>query len=252
MKIPMSKRRDEKCLTLDLRGELPAEKFERAISAFFVLIREVTNKALSEKQRIRWTVTVRSGSAIVNAIPHFDADTERPAMEILHAVPSGIRSLESGVEEMPKLFTRDAVKAVRILGKLRGMKATDLTAIRIRSDSDKSVVTTKSVAVVDTLIGGQRQSYGAIEGKMQTITERGGFRFVIYDSLHDQRIDCFIDEELMEEAVRNFGKRVRVSGLVQFDRLGDPVSIKVTEIYVFRPNNELPSVREMRGIFKQA
>jgi hypothetical protein len=248
----MSKHNNGKCLSLDLRGELPAEKFERAISAFFTLIREVTNQALAAKQKIRWTVTVRSGSAIVNAIPHYTQDTEGQAMEILRAVPSGVRSLESGSEEMPKLFTRDAAKAVRTLGRLRGLTVTDLTGVRIRSDTEKSFVTTKSVAAVDTLIAGQRQDYGAIEGKMQTITERGGFRFVVYDSLHDHRIDCFIEEELMEEAVRNFSKRVRVSGLVQYDREGDPVSIKVTDIYAFRPNNELPSVKEMRGIFKQA
>lgn len=240
------------CLTLDLKGDLPIDKFEKAVLSFFDLIKEVTKEALHEKQRIRWTVTVRSGSALVNAIPHFDKDTATEALEILHAVPAGIRLLESGAEEMPTLFNREAVRAVKALGTLRGMKGKDVTGVVIRSGSEKSFVTSRSAATADSLIGGQRQTYGAIEGKMQTITERGGFRFVVYDSLHDRRVDCFIEEDLMDTALSNFRKRVRVSGLVQFDRFGDPVSIKATEIYVFRPNSDLPSVREMRGIFKEA
>jgi hypothetical protein len=248
----MPKHHPKDCLSLDLKGDLSLDKFEKAVAAFFDLIKEVTKEALTEKQRIRWTVTVRSGSAIVNAVPHFEESVADQAKQILRAVPAGIRALESGAQAMPKMFTREAVRAVKILGGLRGMKGNDVTDVRIRSASVKSRITTKSVAAVDAMIGGQRQSYGAIEGKMQTITERGGFRFVVYDSLHDHRVDCFIEEDLMEKAVSNFRKRVRVSGLVQYDRAGDPVSIKVTEIYVFRPNIELPSVHEMRGIFKEA
>lgn len=249
----MPKPHEKDFLSLDLKGDLPLDKFEKAVAAFFDLIKEVTREALTEDQRIRWTVTVRSGSATVNAIPHFDENSAPKARQILHAIPSGIRALERGVEAMPEMFTRAAVKDVKILGNIRGLRGEDVTDVRIRNGSIKSRVTTKSVAAVDALIGGQQQSYGAIEGKMQTITERGGFRFVVYDSLHDHRVDCFIEEEeLMEKAVSNFRKRVRVSGLVQYDRNGDPVSIKVTEIYVFRPNSELPSVNEMRGIFREA
>lgn len=247
----MAKSQSKDCLTIDLEGDLPLEKFERAVGAFFDLIKEVTREALLENQKIRWTVTVRAGSAILNAIPHYSEDVAAQAREILHAIPSGVKSIESGTEEIPKLFNREAVRAVKKLGGLQGLKPTDITAVKIRSGSEKASVTPKSVVVADSLIGGQRQSYGSIEGKMQTITDRDGFRFVVYDSLFDHRVDCFIDEELMEKAVGSFRKRVRVSGMVQYDRMGDPVSIKVDEIYSFRPNNELPSVREMIGILKK-
>ncbi len=205
----MAKSQSKDCLTLDLKGNLPLEKFEKAIVAFFDLIKEVTKAALKEKQKIHWTVTVRAGSASVNAIPHYEESVAPQA------------------------------------GK-------DITAVKIRSMSEKASVTPQMVVAADALITGQRQSYGSVEGKLQTITERGGFRFVVYDSLYDHRVDCFIDEELMNRAVASFGKRVRVSGLVQYDHFGDPVSIKVDELYVFRPNKELPSVHEMRGILKGA
>jgi hypothetical protein len=238
-------------LTLDLKGELPMDKFEKAIAAFFDLVKAVTTEALNENQHIRWTIAVRAGSAIVNAIPHYDPDIAEQAQEVLRAVPSGIRALERGAEEMPKYFTAEAVKAVRKLGTVRSISGEDVTQVGIRRGPDRSVVTTKSVAAADSLVGGQRQSYGSIEGKMRTITDLGGFKFVIYDSLFQRRVDCFIGEELMEKAIASFRQRVRVSGQVQSNRLGDPVSIKAVDIYVFRPNSELPSVHEMRGILRE-
>jgi len=247
----MERSQSKDCLTIDLEGDLPLEKFEKAVVAFFELIKEVTKEVLRENQQIRWTVTVRAGSAVLNAIPHYTEDLAAQAREILHAVPSGVKSIESGTEEIPKFFNREAVRAVKRLGSLQGLKPTDITAVKIRSGSEKAFVTPKSVVVADSLIGGQRQSYGSIEGKMQTITDRGSFRFVIYDSLFDHRVDCFIDEGLIDKAVGSFRMRVRASGMVQYDGMGDPVSIKVDEIYAFRPNSDLPSVREMIGIFKK-
>jgi hypothetical protein len=249
----MRKPQTKDCLTLDLKGKLPLEKFEKALVAFFDLIKEVTKAALKEKQKILWTITVRSGSATVNAIPHYEENVSAQAREILHAVPSGIKALEHGAKTMPPLFTRAAVRAVKTLGSVQDLRGDDVTSVRIRSLSAKALVTPKSATAAEALITGQRQSYGSIEGRLQTITERGGFRFVVYDSLYDHRVDCFIDEDLMAQAVASFGKRVRVSGLVQYDHFGDPVSIKVDEdIFTFPSNKDLPSVREMRGILKGA
>lgn len=242
----------KECLTLDLKGRLPLEKFEKAISAFFDLIKEVTREALNGKKKITWTVTVRSGSAMVNAIPHYEPDTASEARAILRAVPAGVRSIERGTKEMPALFNRDAIRAVKRLGTIQSLKRDDVTAVRIRGDLVKANITTKSANSADALMGGQHQAYGSIEGKMQTITDRDGFRFVVYDSLYDHRVDCFIEDDLVGEAIANFRKRVRVSGTVQYDQFGDPVSIKVNEVFPFPDNADLPSVSRMYGILKKA
>jgi hypothetical protein len=130
-----------KCLTLDLRGDLSLEKFEKAISAFFDLIKAVTSETVQDGRQFKWAVTVRSGSALVNAIPHYDEETEGAALDVLRAVPAGIRSLESGAKEPPRLFNQEAVKAVKELGSLRGLKSEDVTGVRIRSASERCVIT---------------------------------------------------------------------------------------------------------------
>ena len=164
----MRKPQTKDCLTLDLKGKLPLEKFEKALVAFFDLIKEVTKAALKEKQKILWTITVRSGSATVNAIPHYEENVSVQAREILRAVPSGIKALEHGAKTIPPLFTRAAIRAVKTLGSVQDLRGDDVTSVRIRSLSETALVTPKSATAAEALITGQRQSYGSIEGRLQT------------------------------------------------------------------------------------
>src|SRR5207247_3623177 len=111
---------------------------------------------------------------------------------------------------MPTWLAREAVEGVKALGSIQDLRGKAISAVKIRSMSEKASVTPQMVVAADALITGQRQSYGSVEGKLQTITERGGFRFVVYDSLYDHRVDCFIDEELMKRAIASFGKRLQL------------------------------------------
>ena len=58
------------------------------------------------------------------------------------------------------------------------------------------------------------KSVGAISGRVQTLSNRGGLRFNLYDVVHDRAIGCYLlqgQEELMREA---WGRRARVSGSI--------------------------------------
>ncbi len=70
-------------------------------------------------------------------------------------------------------------------------------------------------------------SIGAVVGRVQTLSNRGGLRFNLYDTIHDKAVSCYLQqgqEELMREV---WGKRVTVSGTVSRERhLGRPVAIR--------------------------
>jgi len=72
-------------------------------------------------------------------------------------------------------------------------------------------------------------AYGAIEGRIQTLTNRGGLRFTLYDLLYDKAVSCYVSEdsdskELLRDA---WGKLHRVEGLVSRDPdNGRPLSIR--------------------------
>ncbi|MBI2864015.1 MAG: hypothetical protein HYX94_05585 [Chloroflexi bacterium] len=62
------------------------------------------------------------------------------------------------------------------------------------------------------------KSYGAIEGRVQTITNRGGLRFDLCDTLHNNAVACYV-EEGKEALLREiWGKSVVVEGEISRDR----------------------------------
>ena len=70
-------------------------------------------------------------------------------------------------------------------------------------------------------------SIGAISGRVQTLSNRGGLRFNVYDTVHDKAVGCYLQlgqEELMREA---WGRRARVSGRVSREHdSGRPVAVR--------------------------
>ena len=70
-------------------------------------------------------------------------------------------------------------------------------------------------------------SIGAITGRVQTLSNRTGLRFNLYDTLHDRAVACYLaagQEELMREA---WGRRATVTGRVSRESAtGRPVAIR--------------------------
>ena len=70
-------------------------------------------------------------------------------------------------------------------------------------------------------------SIGAVTGRVQTLSNRGGLRFNLYDTVHDRAVACYLSsgqESLMREA---WGRLAMVSGRVSRDAsTGRPIAIR--------------------------
>ncbi|MGO8699749.1 MAG: hypothetical protein ACLQVY_18770 [Limisphaerales bacterium] len=248
-----SKRRPDNSVTLDFDGHLVTpEAFRRAVNAFVDLVREVSREISGSGPKLQWNISVASGSRLVIAKPVADPATRRIAREATIAIKNGIQRLEGGATTAPIHFTELALRATRELGALQDRDAKTIDYVRIRANGTTEEVTEKAVASAVTLVTGQHQALGCIEGKLQTISERGSFQFVVWDDLFDRGVCCFVDQEMMSEAVKYFGKRIAAFGIVQYDRDGRPVSIAVQRIKPFPEVTTLPPIKSLRGIFKKA
>lgn len=71
------------------------------------------------------------------------------------------------------------------------------------------------------------QAYGAVEGRVQTLTSCRALRFNLFDSLHDRTVSCYLQEGqegIMREA---WGRRASVEGLISREaQSGRPVAIR--------------------------
>jgi hypothetical protein len=70
-------------------------------------------------------------------------------------------------------------------------------------------------------------SLGGIQGRVQSLSNRGGLRFTVYDLLYDRAVGCYVAEG-KEELLRNiWGKLAVVEGMITRDPVnGRPLSIR--------------------------
>lgn len=69
--------------------------------------------------------------------------------------------------------------------------------------------------------------FGAVEGRVQTLSNRGGLRFTLYDLLYDKAVSCYLAEG-SEHMMRDvWGRVALVEGRVKRDPVsGRPVAVR--------------------------
>jgi len=238
-------------ITLDFDAALVSpDNLKKAVSSFVELLKSVSESAAEGGKKVKWNMSVRKGSCIIVATPVADSETVRSAQRVIQAIPDGLRLLDKGITVMPDYFNEKALRAARELASLQGPKG--LKYVKVKTSGKKLDIGQRSVISIDRILGGQHQSVGTIEGKLQTLTERGQLQFVVYDSLFDRGVNCFMTDDISQDAIAAFRKRVAVSGVIQYDQHCRPVSIKVDGIRVFKDDSDLPPIRDLRGILNRA
>ena len=239
-------------ITLRLHGKLiTPEDFRKAVQSFTDLILQVTEQISRTGKKPVWNMSVRKGSSVLVARPVPDVETIGRARETIKSVRNGIGLLEKGHADVPH-FTQKALIAARGLGELRA-KPTKLgiTIVEVgNGEGAKFPVTTRTVETVTKEVGAQKSAYGAIEGTLQTISNRAGFQFVVYEALTDRGVNCFVRPDMFRDAHAAFGKRVKVSGLIRYAKDGKPISIDVENVRVFKTIEEIGPIESFRGILK--
>ena len=74
----------------------------------------------------------------------------------------------------------------------------------------------------------------------------------VKDVLYKTAITCYLDDDLLGEALASFRKRVELSGLIHYRKNGAPISITVSAIDTLPNDDELPTAKDVLGIFKAA
>jgi hypothetical protein len=217
--------------TLVLNGNLPSSQFSAAIRHFDGLMRALTT-ATGPKKKIDWLVDSLEFED-TEADPYPTAkttlrgeDPDDTAVELVVKAYSNVgRALASGQEVAYSPPVRKAAQCLRSL--LNGK----IVAMRFETSVDEWTIASPTLQEPRVR---PLTAYGAIEGRVETLTRRRGLRFVLYDVHNDRAVSCYL-EKGREEMVRDvWGKRAIVEGLISRDPLtGRPTAIRrITAIVV--------------------
>jgi hypothetical protein len=197
------------------------------------------------KNAIHWSVKVRSGSAVIEAIPEPTGDPKIKQSLVSKSFITGLRVIEEGVKRPPH-FSEKALEKINSLAKL-----TETTGLRIYifSENDKQQVSPKAKSNIDELLKCTHSAIGTIEGELQILAKRQGFEIEIQDEVSGRLVHCSIPQEMLEDAKEAFARRVAATGTIHYRADGTPVNIEVEELFRFPLNRELPNHNDVRGIF---
>lgn len=210
-------------ISLDLFGEVDIGHFARAMTHLRRLV-EALEADIETVAPITWTVDdLGAGSAktLFRGVSEEMESVDKVARAYLEVG----RSLRRSARPAYSLaVTKEASALVRLIGG-------EVTSIRFGAEDEEPVeITASDIGRPPALT----YSYGAIEGRVSTITDRRGLRFQLYDALYDKPVTCYLHEE-QEDIMRNvWHRRALVEGRIGRDtETGRPVTItNITDVVV--------------------
>jgi hypothetical protein len=238
-------------VVLNLDGQVSPKQFVKGVRNFFGLLQSVARDVTGKEKGVKWLVSVKEGSNLIIAQGHPEKADAHAVATTINSLDEGLKALDSGVSEPPEHFDGSALDFVRDLANLaEAGKKRGLEKVEILANGSPVGMTARAVVSLNRIEGKKYKAFGSVEGRLHTVSDRGGFRVAVYDSLRDKRVECNIDKSTLDDALEAFGKRVTVHGMVTYQPNGIPERVSVDRIDVFKSHDELPPIECLRGIFK--
>ena len=212
-------------MTLELGPDkVPAPEFLKAVRAFTGLLDDIAEDACGDKRAVGWEISVAKGSQLIGAdiAPAADLDAVETVRALLRRPPRRTR-------DRFRSFPRP-IEGTRIW---IGKEDSD----GLPNGDDKQSART-----------GPFTEYGTVEGKLDTLSARGGIDFTIYEPIWDKGVNCRVPPRLVDRMQKMWRQRVAAHGMVHYDAEGRPISIRAEEVELF-PYDETP-LREFRGLLR--
>lgn len=235
-------------LTLD-GEEITSTRFLKGVTALFDLVGEVTESRCGTRAAAAWIVYADKGSLVLGATPKpRDADIGALVYEVPALVIGGLLALNSQPHR-PAHFSDVALQRARDLSSLLAPQDDKITKVELRANGTTVTVQPDVATNVTKVLGRIAYETGSVEGVVRTITSTSGRYFVVYDRLSGHGVRCEFDDDMENEVMDAFDKRVVASGKLKY-KGGEPVAIELESIRVVG-GRTLPTAADVRGILSR-
>ena len=206
-------------LTFEIGGQIELKDLEKGISLFTRLV-----NALTPRNRVAWVVhDLQPGSArlTLEGKASDEADVERVVRdyEIIG------RHISNGTSDYaPTGFANGKKRAMKAAYAIRDFASSGAVEYwRFETESDDFTIYPIDAAPPHA---SSSISIGEVTGRVQTLSNRGGLTFTLYEDIYDKAVACYLQsgrEDIMREA---WGRRANVIGVIKRDAIGKPMEIR--------------------------
>jgi hypothetical protein len=226
-------------ITMTLEGDIQLYHYAEAVRRFANIVSLLTREVATGIE-IRWILKDlkrNNGTArIVGEHPE-----GRRVEDVVHAFERVTDCIQKR-ERIPysQSIAFEAMKLVRLIGP-------QITAIRFEMPYSTALLSGDVEQVIDLELSGPLLSLGTVKGYVQSITNRGGLQFTLYDAIYDEPVHCYVKPEEAELLRDIWARRVHVTGRVTRDAETARV-VKVTDITEIHVETIKGSYKRARGL----
>ena len=227
-------------ITLGLGGDVSFDSFVGGMQRFQYLVKALTDE-LGVSKSVNWSIhDLQAGSALVTV--KGEAQNIADVESVVHAYERVGQALELG---RPIPYSSNVAEPASSLTTLLSDGISYFRFQTVGADYTVSYNGRDDESAHPPVV----PSIGSVEGRVQTLTERGSLRFTLFEYLRDRAVSCYLAEEQRELATDAWGKNVIVSGTVTRDRsTGRPLTIRrITDIREVSPERLRVDYRLARG-----
>lgn len=235
-------------LAVEIGDNLSPDKFLDVARAFFGYVEEIAEAMEPSAQKLRWTVHVREGSAVLGVEPT-PATPPEFVQSVYAKAEFGISQLVRGELEASRL-SEPALRHLRTLSGL-AVGQGGLSPVRIWIKRKPIDLTAEIARLIEDDWRVGYRDYGTIEGRLEAIQDtRGRLQLRVRDAALHQSVTCNLPDDMLGNAFSMFRRRVEVAGMIHYRSNGTPFRIEATHIEALPDDSELPTAEDVRGLLK--
>ena len=219
--------------------------FSRFIDTLAGCLRRVEERTTGGVKLRHLITDLGVGSATMATRPVSPRDRPELGRDVYGTFERTIHALETGGRIDPR-FRNDDLKAFRELASpiWKGRKRVEVAGVEL---------TTRFISNIDILLRVESRSMGTVKGRIEKLNVHNKHEFTLYPPIGDYAIQCIFADELYDTVHKSVKQTITVSGMLYF-RADSPYPdrIQVDSIEIHAGDEELPSLRSLRGSMPDA
>ncbi len=230
-------------ITLALDGAPTIEDYTTALVGLRNLLRGLT-ETVAAGSNISWVIDSLEAGSAISAFRGEAADDSTVAQVADAYLKLGDALARRDTAELQQWPQAVGKAGNEIIGIINGR----VSSVRLETADDDVTITAGPVPVSVPAVP-EIPSYGAVEGRIQTLSSRTGLRFTLYDLVHDRPVSCYLQPDQQDSLRELWDRLAVVEGRVRRDsRTGRPTAVRrIRRITPIDPVDE-NAWRNARGI----
>lgn len=167
-----------------------------------------------------------------------------PRIPIAKRLVSGLKQIDH--QRTPKGADLAALEAYRNVGTLVGPHVREVS---MRVGDQEVLIGTSFAEKIEKIIGPDEIMEGSITGILLAINLHNTTRFEIYPAVGPRKVVCDFPAAMKKQVIDGLDRNVRVYGKLKYKHWADfPHAISASDLEVFPPEDELPTILDLRGM----